>query len=303
MARRHAQILKFSEAVQTCLIYLNEHSPKALHNCNRAFTDSNLEIYITCGGNGSRWDDFMNLPKQLVDPGDGVPLVQRTINQLSRVLPDKKISVIVRKGDKQFDDIQAASLIHRSDDIDRSICLEVLEHTEGGHDSRTNVLWVYGDVYLSDSGICKIRDQVVNHANTYCLFGRKAANSFYGTSGGEDFAVYVPAKDKRRIIEYYRFLRKLYLGTPLHKYRTWELISLISILNDSESRSLCSPGLVNERASDTYAAVAAIRESKDFHPLHWVDINDESEDFDFPFEYMERIFRMVVWVGTSQSWN
>jgi hypothetical protein len=300
LARHQAQALEFVKAVETCLRYLNEHHPEASYKCNEAFTDSDLGIYIACGGEANRWDSFMGIPKQLVDPGDGVPLVQRTVNQLSKALPGKEINVIIRKGDGLYGNIQGASLIHRRDDIDRPTTLEILEHKEGGRDSKTNVLWIYGDAYLSDSGICKIRDQVVKHAYTFCIFGRKTANEIYGTKGGEDFAVYAPAKDKTTIIEYYRFLRRLYCGTPLHKYGTWEMISLLSSLKSDQEVDICSPELVNGRASDTYDAIATMRESKDFHSLHWVDIDDESEDFDFAYEYIERLFRTVIWVGSAE---
>jgi hypothetical protein len=124
-------------------------------------------------------------------------------------------------------------------------------------------------------------------------------NPKYGNTGGEVFAGYCPYCLIDRILAYYEFIKRLYIGTPLHRCGTWELISLITFLKKDAASDIPIPALVNDDASSTYTGLTEKRHLKEFHSEHWIEIDDETEDFDFPCEYMERIFRTVGWVGTA----
>jgi len=298
-AREHAEIMEFEASVNICLDYLHNYLVPPTRPRNTANSFPNLKIFFACGGNSSRWNNFLALPKQMVDTGDGIPLIQRTINQFSSCFEGGDFYVITRQYDGDFSSVEGAKIIKRYDSIDRPVLREVLEYADKYFACQNDILCIYGDVYFSDGAIQKIKDHISCHNEDFALFGRKKINSRFGNSGGEDFAVYSPHSSRALLLEYHRFLERLYIGTPLHKYSTWELISLISALKKDDSSALPYPALIGGKTSFTYQELAQIRHSKEFHSRHWIEIDDETEDFDFPCEYIERIFRHVAWVGTA----
>ena len=299
-ARQEAEQMQFEASINTCLNYLHKYIPHPTHSPSEKLVNSiKTNIFLACGGTTSRWMNFMNVSKQMVDTGDGTPLIQRTINQFSPYFQNADLYLIANQHDSSFSSIQGAEIIRKRSSADRPAAIEALEYSREALSEESNILLIYGDVYFSDQAVEKIAEYIRHNNSTFTLFGRKQMNPQYGNNGGEKFAAYFPRDSLYTLLEYYKLLKNLYLGTPVHKYGTWELISLISALKKDSSCKLPDPTLINGKASITYQELANTRSSKEFHQLHWLEIDDETEDFDFPCEYIERIFRTVAWVGKT----
>jgi len=298
-AREHAEIMEFEASVSICLDYLHNYLVPPARSQGKVSDITDLKIFFACGGNPSRWKNFLNIPKQMVDTGDGIPLIQRTINQFSSTFSGADFYLIARQDDSHFSSIEGVEIINRRDSIDRPAAIEIVEYARDFLPDKSDILWIYADVYFSDNAVQRIADHISCRNSDFALFGRKRMNPMFGNTGGEKFAAYFTCDSREILLEYYRFLDRLYIGTPLHKYGTWELISLISALKKDDSSALPYPALIGGKTSFTYQELAQIRHSKEFHSRHWIEIDDETEDFDFPCEYIERIFRHVTWVGTA----
>ena len=129
IAVEHASLMQYEEVVRCCLDYLNRHltapSSKPVVDSR---SQAKLHIIFACGGNGARWDRFLGLPKQKVDTGDGVPLIQRTINQFSSRFPGVLLSILLRKSDENdFCDIQNIGRIYTTQGPDTPEGIEILE--------------------------------------------------------------------------------------------------------------------------------------------------------------------------------
>jgi len=300
-ARFHARTLEFEKATEICLEFLHGYLiPPAFSRGDKG-TFNHINIVFTCGGNASRWDGFLGIPKQLIDTGDKLPLIQRSVNQFRSAFPGASCYVLVaRHDDNRTISATGAITLRRSDNIHRPILVEILDCTEPRFSQRGDILVVYGDVYFSDAAITKIMDRIQMKPDAFTLFGRKRQNELFGNTGGEDFAVYAPRGSWQSISDYHALLQRLYIGTRLHRYGTWEMMTLLSLLTRSgSSEGIPRPTLINDDISQTIALMGEIWHRKEFDPQYWIDIDDETEDFDFPCEYIERLFRMVMWVGLA----
>ena len=296
--------MQYEQAIEACLDFLHryQHPPVASPSSRavqRRIGDG-LNIVFTCGGNASRWAAFLGLAKQLVDVGDGLPLVQRSVNQFRASLPGATFYLLTRFNRNDFSCIEGVQCISRRDNVDRPILLEILEQTETVLAGDRDILVVYGDVYFSDLAIRRIRNKIVADDSCFAMFGRRFQNIRYGNTGGEDFAVFIPRSSRQIAIDYHVFLERIYVGMRLYRFGTWELITLLSVLKQRATSTLLpAPFLIDGDVVKTFHAMASTWQRKDFHTRHWIDIDDETEDFDFPCEYIERLFRMVQWVGAD----
>lgn len=302
-SQNYAKKMQYEEAVQCCIDFLHNHLTPPAPQQGRRKIAQDLNIIFACGGNASRWGNFLEIPKQLIDAGDGLPLVQRSINQFQSALPGAALYLLTKNGINDFESIEGVTFVSRKDDTERRILEEVLGHTRKSLRSERDILLIYGDVYFSDEAVRRIRNKVLLNSTTVALFGRRHHNALYGNTGGEDFGVYAPRNSWELILDYHALLKRLYIGNRLYRYGTWEFITLLSALKQAGLPGDHRPCLINDDVLQTIRAMGRVWTHKDFDSNHWVDIDDETEDFDFPCEYIERVMRMVQWVGESSPHN
>jgi len=291
--------MQYEDAVHCCIDFLHKHLTPPPFRKGEISIAENLNIIFACGGNASRWENFLGIPKQLIDTGDGLPLVQRSINQFQSALPGAELYLVTRNDTNEFASIKGVTLIPRKDHIERRIMEEVLEHTAKSLPPGRDILLIYGDVYFSSEAIRRIRNKILVDSSTVALFGRRQQNRLYGNTGGEDFGIYAPRDSWGLILDYHILLKRLYIGNRLYRYGTWEFITLLSALKKAGLPGEDRACLINNNVSQTIHAMGVVWREKDFDLNHWVDIDDETEDFDFPCEYIERMMRMVQWIGKS----
>jgi hypothetical protein len=156
-ARGLARHMEFEASISCCLEYLHRHPiPPGQSNINH-IDNNRLKVVFACGGKSARWNNFLDIPKQMVDTGDGIPLIQRTINQLGSVLDNAEFLLVTSKGDRSFMSVKGAETIERHDSKDRPVLIEVLKYAKNNFDSTSNVLWIYGDSYFSDAATVTAR--------------------------------------------------------------------------------------------------------------------------------------------------
>jgi len=235
----------------------------------------------------------MGVPKQLVDCGERVPLIQRTLDQFSQALPGAEFYLLIGEDQtKGFEIINGCHLISRNYPADHSLGIEVFGHHAARQLDDADILVLYGDIFFSNAAIICIQDHC-RHAKGIRNFGRKWKNPVHENNGGENFGWFIPLDQKDIILDWYLLTEKIYTGTPLFRHSSWEVVALISwartkgITNPSDFRRAgISP-------SDACRGLVKTFERRDFDENLWVEIDDETEDFDFPIEYLNRLRLMV----------
>ena len=298
-AQEYARVMEFEKYAECCLSFLSNHSlsPTTVINANVSLSKS-LRVIIPCGGKGSRWKRFLNIPKQQINMGDGLPLVQRTINQFRSFMPEIPFQILIRKdANDDFSNIIGTNFLYTLLGEEETVVMEVLENILVNPLMQSDVLLIFGDVYFSESAVETIVKTVSGECNYPKFFGRKHQNKQFANNGGEIFGVYIPFHQQELLLMYYKFIKRTYLGFPLHRVSSWEVLALLGLLNKSNTQELVYPFLIGNDAGETFNQLAGIFVKREFNIMTWIEIDDETEDFDYPYEYLHRLGRSVVWVG------
>lgn len=301
LAQKHARAMDFEESVECCIAYLEKHLVSPSNDVVAdAITPKSLKVIFACGGNGSRWGGFMNTQKQLVNTGDGLPLVQRTVNQFRSYMPNTDFQILCKESTKErFRNITDSSILLTIMDDETPVGIEILKGELQRTVSNSDILWVYGDVYFSESAISKIVRTISRESGYPTFFGRKYGNHQFGNTGGEIFGVYAPLHRQSLLCKYYEFIDRLYIGLPMHRRSSWEVVALLGLVIKLEGGEIVNPYLIDDDAGKTYTQLMRVFQTREFDPLTWIEIDDETEDFDFPCEYLERLFWTVIRTGRT----
>ena len=117
LANNHANRLQYEEVVECCLEFLHDYLTSPVYKEDKRPIANDLNIIFACGGNASRWENFLGIPKQLVDTGSGLSLVQRTVNQFRVALPGAELYLLTRQEEHEFQSIEGVTFVSRKDNI------------------------------------------------------------------------------------------------------------------------------------------------------------------------------------------
>lgn len=207
-----------------------------------------MNVLLVAAGSGSRWGDHLGVPKHLA-PICGTTVLGRLVDQFG---PHGQVTVVAPSDGRYVFD-GAATVIPdvRQTDADKFLSSA---HLWGGR-----TLVVFGDVFLTDEAV----NLVVGLEDTLTAFGRFGPSPLTGTPYGELFAFNFPESEHDRV-----------------KAALWEL--------DGWHQS----GLIDRSAGwELYrrlngATVRNVRKHRRLSgPCRFVDVNDWSDDFDFPEDY------------------
>lgn len=153
-----------------------------------------MSYVIMCAGEGKRWNNYLGIPKHLVEI-NGEPLLERT----TRLLKENGITnYIITSSDeryKQYGETKEQS--HKDCEIDR---FEEIESNE--------ICYLYGDVYYTEEAI----KTIINN---------KTENILFFGSEWEIFAIKV--KNKKLFFEHKNKVKELYLKEELNRCIGWEI--------------------------------------------------------------------------------
>ena len=235
----------------------------------------------------------MGISKQFVDCGDGVPLIQRTVDQFTKILPGANFFLLIGEDQvKEFAPIKGCHRLLRHHPSDFSLGTEVFGYQASKVLHNSDILLLYGDVYFTDNALRLIKDACITSME-FKAFGRKNKNPENRNNGGEDFGLFMPKERNSFILGWYQLTGDIYNGSRLFRFSPWEVISLISWARKKGIKSAAEFRLT--RTTPDYARDGIVQtfNDREFDKNLWVEIDDDTEDFDFPIEYMTRLLLMA----------
>jgi hypothetical protein len=134
-----------------------------------------MQVIIIAAGNGSRWGDYLGVPKHMV-PIFGKPLLQDTIDKFYghdiTVVCNEELDVTGCRFEK-------VELNPENFDADKFLNNAYLWNKDG----RTVIL--YGDVYFTETAVLTIKADLWD----WCWYSRYGAGTYTGKDWGENFAI------------------------------------------------------------------------------------------------------------------
>lgn len=220
---------------------------------------------IICAGEATRWGNYLNTSKHLIEI-EGERLVDRLCRQLKE-RGIEKIFVVIKDREQlhyknKYSTLYFANINYEKNaDADKFLSSKNLWNTKG----RTIV--VYGDCYITDEGMDTI---VFNDNKDWTLYCRPTASKITGTPWGECFA------------------QSFY---PIHKQKHEDALMRIARRYQQKLLRRCG-GWEHYRA---YLGRPDSELNKHYMTTNYVEINDWSDDFDYPEDYERWINKRELW--------
>lgn len=222
---------------------------------------------IICAGEASRWGNYLNTPKHLIEI-EGERLLDRTV-RLLKERGIKEIYIVVKSIKPEYAVKGAAQVVadlnpQENVDADKFLSSKAFWNQKG----RTLVF--YGDCYFTDEAM----DTIVNfESDEWTLFCRPNASEITGTPWGECFAQSFYPKDIERHEAMLHYVAHLFKQGIISRCGGWEHYRAMTGRTDKAVRS---PHKMT---------------------TNYVEINDWTDDFDYPKDYESWIKRRSLLRG------
>jgi len=209
-----------------------------------------VKVLILAAGDGTRWGDFRGVPKHLVDI-EGERLIDRTCSQFLKYTDN--VVVVGPKDDDRYV-VPGTSLFVPKVFGGRELEKFASSMSEWSEDERT--VLVYGDVYFTDEAV----DVVMNNSDPWKYFCRSTPSTITGKNCKEIFAIsFMPEK------------------------RQWMAKAVTLIIDAITTTGGWS--LFRELTLGT--SHVAVSDRRMFETGNHVEIDDWTEDFDYPQDLVE----------------
>ena len=215
---------------------------------------SRTRAILICAGEATRWAGHRDTPKHLIEI-EGERLIDRTV-RLLRERGVEQIFIVVREKSKAYEVEGATQWVatlnpEQNADADKFLSSRELWNPKG------RTLFFYGDCYFSDEAM----DTIVGHRREqWVLFCRPDASEITGKPWGECFAHGIYDKDLTVLEKMLRYVADQHVTGITHRSGGWELYRAMVGRKGLD--------LMEHRMSD-----------------HFIEINDWTEDFDYPEDY------------------
>lgn len=193
------------------------------------------KVIIPIGGKGTRWNNYMGVPKYKVEV-DGEPILDRTIRQIREYNVEP---TLIKDGESVYGDIDK---IYSS-------------REKWSKDDKTVIL--FGDTFFTDEAMEKI---MTNQLTQWAVYGRVMGSPFTGKEYGELYGLSFYPESAPKMVKCIQRVAKLYDRGAINASNLWALYRAMH-------------GFPDDLMNDHYAGT-------DF-----VEINDFTEDFDWPHDY------------------
>jgi len=216
-----------------------------------------MRVIIMAAGRGTRWNNYLGVPKQLAKI-DGEPILYRTI----RLLKENGITdIAVTVSEKNcFGDLLGAKEIVGKSELE-------LDRFKNAEKNNPDVI-LYGDVFYTEKAIKTI---LSTECDKTIFFGRSGNNLLTGKKHGELLAVKTDKAFFKKVNELYE------IAPSMSRCIGWELYNYVVY---GEAHRFSPQKKMKEKGM-----------LKDF-----IEINDWTDDFDYPIDYdnfIERYERLV----------
>lgn len=219
----------------------------------------NRNVIIIAAGDGTRWNNYMNIPKHLIEIDDE-PILHRTVRQVKG--HGANVWVVSKQQTKKLyskagADIYVPTFNEEMVDGDKFYNSSELWNRDG----RTIIL--YGDVYFSDDAM----DTIMGWTQPqFRLFARAFESKITGTPYGECFAISFYEGDVDYCLSALRKIARLYKWGILPRCGGWEFYrAMIGLPDELIGRHFVGESFTN--------------------------IDDWSDDFDTKEDYLRFIKR------------
>lgn len=157
-----------------------------------------MRFIIMADGKGTRWDNFMGIPKHLAEV-EGEPILGRTVRLLNE-MTDKNSEVIVTSHDEryEFKGSRRYEPLNNKLEIDR-FTAELIED---------NTCFLYGDTYYTDKAL-----RTIIETETEDLI-------FFGNSKS---IVAVKIKDSQLFEQHVKHVKDLFLSGKIERCVGWQV--------------------------------------------------------------------------------
>ena len=157
-----------------------------------------MRFVIMADGKGTRWDNYMGIPKHLVEI-NGEPVISRTVRLLNE-LTDGKSEVIITSHDHryEFNGSRRYEPLNNKLEIDR-FTRELIQD---------NICFLYGDTYYTEESLTKIMEK---EPEDILFFGNWKS------------IVAVKVKDSDLFMQHIDRVRMLFLEGKLKKCVGWQV--------------------------------------------------------------------------------
>jgi len=207
-------------------------------------------IIILAGGKGTRWGNYTGKPKHFLKV-DGETLIARLVRLAKQHAPEAAIFIVGPKLAFPCDGVTTIAP-RRILGTDHDKLIGAQEHW--ATDGRTLVMW--GDVWLSDAGAATMfRDD----SEPVLWFGRLGPSAVTGKRYGEFWGVSFEADQHKRFVKAATAASEKFRAGKVKRDNSW---SIYAQMTGAKQR-----GLVYDRAEC------------------WREIDDFTEDFDFPIDW------------------
>ena len=204
-----------------------------------------MRVIIMCAGNGTRWGNYLGVPKHFVTV-DGKMLLHRTVEQFL----GHDIFIVANSN---MYSVEGTTLYHPIHNHKNANADKILNSSPLWSDRERTIL-LFGDVYFTDEAVQKIKEFT---ERDWTVFGRMKGSKITGKKWGELFA-----------FSFY----------PEH----------IQELKNASNNALSDykDGYVSRvQGWEIYRSWAGgdIRIHREYG--HFIEIDDFTDDFDFPRDY------------------
>lgn len=214
-----------------------------------------MRILILAAGEATRWGGYLDTPKHLVRLL-GEPILARSIRLIREMRPDADVRIVLRDpSDDRYHlpgaTIEQARLDDANGGADKFLSSAHLWDAHG----RTVLL--YGDCYLTRRAMTAILDESP-HEGGWHVVARFNAGTFTGTPWGENFAHVIDPEAQGRYLANLKDLAARYARGEIWRVGGWEQYAMLA------------GGYLDDPAVNIG---------------HATDIDDWSDDFDYPDDY------------------
>jgi hypothetical protein len=207
-----------------------------------------MKVILTASGSQQKWDNHLGVPSHFapLTRHGGQPLIERTIEQLIQRGIEVHLTV---PGDGRYGTLRGRKHIRAWRHFSE------FDATRDLWSEETRTLLMLGDVYFTEQALDRI---LLFHKRQYMVFGRFGASQITGTPYGEIFATSWWPEHHEQMDKYLRNVHMLRARGTITRPPGWMLL-----------RSWQGTPLNRHRVD----------------PKYFIEINDETDDIDFPIDY------------------
>jgi len=219
-----------------------------------------MRYILACSGSGSRWNNYLGRPKHLIEI-DNETLISRTVRLIKKY--DNKSDIIIMAYRKDYKvngtRLHVPNLFLQS----KHIKLPAIYTCHNIWNNNGKTILLFGDIFFTEEAIKKIINKSYYNPLKILFYGRKGSSTLTNKNYGEIFGMSFSNIKNKIILKNLEELRSKYEKKEIKRFLTWELYKKLNNINLNSSSFKFNNNFIN--------------------------INDFTEDFDFPYDYINWI--------------